>query len=196
MHVLKTGKDVKLKDKVNHSKWHVHMSNSNKKILNVSFNDEQFLIDKIAYELIRDGFNADNTVIITVSTDYSSIIGQTLRHLLSSNGEICDGFGVDVPYPDEHWDDKYLSELDSIMAIYGNKLQNKRVLLVEAGVIRGGNYTFLDKYLKEKNIVDIYTVAMFENIGSTYISNYVGEYYNNNTEDLTFWWEMDNNHWK
>ena len=73
---------------------------NNKKILNVSFNDEQFLIDNIAAELIRDGFNADNTVVITVSTDYSSIIGQTLRHLLSSNGEICDGFGVDVPYPD------------------------------------------------------------------------------------------------
>ena len=176
--------------------WHVHMSSSNKKILNVSYNDEQFLIELIASELIRDGFNADNTVIITVSTDYSSIIGQTLRHLLSSNGEICDGFGVDVPYPDEHWDNRYLNELDYLMAVYGNKLQNKRVLLVEAGVIRGGNYIFLDKYLKEKGIVDIYTVAMFENVGSAYNSNYVGEYYNDSTEDLTFWWEMENNHWK
>lgn len=173
-----------------------HCAIKPKKILNVSFNDEQFLIDKIASELLRDGFNADNTVIITVSTDYSSIIGQTLRHLLSLNGEICDGFGVDVPYPDEHWDDKYLGELDSIVAIYERKLQNKRVLLVEAGVIRGGNYTFLDKYLREKNIVDIYTVAMFENTGSVYNSNYVGEYYNNNTDDLTFWWEMHNNHWQ
>jgi len=169
---------------------------NNKKILNVSFNDEQFLIELIASELIRDGFNADNTVIITVSTDYSSIIGQALRHLLSSGGEICDGFGVDVPYPDEHWDNRYLNELDYLMAVYGNKLQNKRVLLVEAGVIRGSNYTFLDKYLKEKGITDIYTVAMFENVGSAYNSNYVGEYYNDSTEDLTFWWEMENNHWK
>jgi hypothetical protein len=176
--------------------WHVHMSSSNKKILNVSFNDEQFLIELIASELIRDGFNADNTVIITVSTDYSSIIGQTLRHLLSSGGEICDGFGVDVPYPDEHWDNRYLNELDYLMAVYGNKLQNKRVLLVEAGVIRGGNYTFLDKYLREKGITNIFTVAMFENTGSVYNSNYVGEYYNDSTEDLTFWWEMENNHWK
>jgi len=172
------------------------MSNSNKKILNVSYNDEQFLIELIASELIRDGFNADNTVIITVSTDYSSIIGQTLRHLLSSGGEICDGFGVDVPYPDEYWDNRYLNELDYLMAVYGNKLQNKRVLLVEAGVIRGGNYTFLDKYLREKGITNIFTVAMFENTGSVYNSNYVGEYYNDSTEDLTFWWEMENNHWK
>jgi len=176
--------------------WQEVMSNNNKKILNVSFNDEQFLIDNIATELIRDGFSADNTVIITVSTDYSSIIGQTLRHLLSSNGEICDGFGVDVPYPDEHWDDKYISELNSIMDIYQHKINNKRVLLVEAGVIRGGNYTFLDKYLKDMGITDIYTVAMFESIGSAYISSYVGEYYNDSVEDLTFWWEMDNNHWQ
>ena len=49
---------------------------------------------------------------------------------------------------------------------------------------------------KEKGIVDIYTVAMFENVGSVYNSNYVGEYYNDSTEDLTFWWETDNNHWK
>ena len=172
------------------------MSN-NKESLDVSFNDEQFLIDKIAFELIRDGFNADNTVIITVSTDYSSIIGQALRHLLSSNGEICDGFGVDVPYPDEHWDEKYISELNSVMAIYGYKLWNKKkVLLVEAGVIKGGNYTFLDKYLRDRDIVDIYTVAMFENTGSLYNSDYVGEYYDNNIQDLTFWWETYNNHWK
>ena len=72
------------------SQWHAHMSNNNRDVMNVSFHDEQFLIDKISIELTNDGFNADNTVIITVSTDYSSIIGQTLRHLLSSNGEICD----------------------------------------------------------------------------------------------------------
>lgn len=175
--------------------WHAVMSN-NKRILNVSFNDEKFLIEKIASELIIDGFNADNTVIVTVSTDYSSIIGQTLRHSLSSNGEICDGFGVDVPYPDEHWDSNYIDELDIAIAINQDKMKGKKVLLVEAGVIRGGNYTFLDKYLKDRGILNIHTVAMFENMFSAYSSNYVGEYYNNTLEDLTFWWEKDNNHWK
>ena len=173
-----------------------HCAIKPKKILNVSFNDEQFLIDKIATELIMDGFNADNTVIVTVSTDYSSIIGQTLRHSLSYNGEICDGFGIDVPYPDEHWDDNYIDDLDIAIAINQKKMSGKRVLLVEAGVIKGGNYTFVDKYLRERGINDIYTVAMFENIESNYKSIYVGEYYHNDTEDLTFWWEMENNHWK
>ena len=166
-----------------------------RKLLNVSFENEQLLIENIAAELIRDGFNANNTVIITVSTDYSSIIGQTLRHLLSADGEICDGFGVDVPYPDENWDETYVSELNSILDIYQDKIGDKRVLMLEAGVIRGSNYTFLDGYLTERWLTDIYSVSMFENIGSVYKSDYVGKYYNNETHDLTFWWERYNNHW-
>ena len=166
-----------------------------RQLLNVSFEDEQLLIENISAELISDGFSAANTVIITVSTDYSSIIGQTLRHLLSADGEICDGFGVDVPYPDENWDETYVNELDRILDIYQDKIGDKRVLMVEAGVIRGGNYTFLDGYLTERGFTDIYSVAMFENTGSVYKSDYVGEYYNDETYDLTFWWERYNNHW-
>ena len=154
-----------------------------RQLLNVSFEDEQQLIENIAAELISDGFNANNTVIITVSTDYSSIIGQTLRHLLSADGEICDGFGIDVPYPDDNWDETYVSELNSILDIYQDKIGDKRVLMVEAGVIRGGNYTFLDGYLTGRGLTDIYSVSMFENTGSVYESDYVGKYYNN----ITLW---------
>jgi hypothetical protein len=42
----------------------------------------------------------------------------------------------------------------------------------------------------------IITVALFENISSKFESDYVGEYYDNEFEDLTFWWEKENNHWK
>jgi hypothetical protein len=168
----------------------------NRSILNVSFSEEHQLIVWLAGDLIGNGFNANNTVIITVSTDYSSIIGQTLRHLLSADGEICDGFGVDVPYPDENWSEEYIRELDSILDIYQNKIGDKRVLMVEAGVIRGGNYTFLENHLRQRGLTDIYSVAMFESKGSVYKSDYVGEYYNNDTHDLTFEWERYNNHWK
>ena len=167
-----------------------------RELLNVSFNDEQLLIEDIAAELIRDGFNASNTIVVTVSTDYSSVIGQTLRHLLSADGEICDGFGVDVPYPDENWDGFYIDELNRILDIYQDKIGGSRVLMVEAGVIRGGNYTFLENHLKQRGFTEIYSVALFENIGSVYKSDYVGKYYNNETHDLTFWWERYNNHWK
>jgi hypothetical protein len=38
--------------------------------------------------------------------------------------------------------------------------------------------------------------TIFENIDSRFKSDLVGEYYDDKTEDLTFWWENDNKHWK
>ena len=42
----------------------------------------------------------------------------------------------------------------------------------------------------------IITLTMFENIDSKFKSDLVGEYYNDKTQDLTFWWEKENKHWK
>ena len=67
----------------------------------ISQKKETALTLSLAEDLLKENFNATNTVIVTVSTDYSSNVGQLLRHALSCHGEICDGFGVDVPYPDE-----------------------------------------------------------------------------------------------
>jgi hypothetical protein len=171
------------------------MSNSREELY-VSYDDEKFLINKLSHNLTIKGFNSSNTVVVTVSTDYSSIIGQTLRHMLSVDGEICDGFGVDVPYPDETWDEQYVKELNDVFELNRHKIKDKRLLLVEARVIRGGNYAFLDTYLNDRGITDFWTLAMFENMSSAYKSSYVGRYYDNTTQDLTFWWERDNNHWK
>ena len=67
----------------------------------ISQEKETALTLSLAEDLLKKNFNASNTVIVTVSTDYSSNVGQLLRHALSFDGEICDGYGVDVPYPDE-----------------------------------------------------------------------------------------------
>ena len=155
------------------------------------------LAGELKEKLLADGLHAGNTVVVTVSTDYSSFIGQYLRHALTYDREICEGFGVDVPYPDESWDSYYVSDLRS------NILNNdhlwhkngKNLLLVEAGVIRGGNYTFVVDYLKKLYSNKILTLAMYENKFSKFKSDYVGEYYNDMVQDLTFWWEMDNKHW-
>lgn len=148
-------------------------------------------------DLLLENFNASNTVIITVSTDYSSNVGQLLRHALSYDDEICDGFGVDVPYPDEIWDEKYVYELEETLSLYSYKFKDKKILLVEAGVIRGGNYTFLSNFLEEYlGIKDnVFYLSLFENKNSIFKSNFVGEYYDNDTQDLTFWWEKENKHW-
>ena len=158
---------------------------------------ETALTLSLAEYLLKENFNATNTVIVTVSTDYSSNVGQLLRHALSCHGEICDGFGVDVPYPDESWDEKHVYELEKLLNLYSYKLKGKKILFVEAGVIRGGNYTFLSNFLEEYLGIkdDVFYLSLFENKGSIFKSDFVGEYYDNETQDLTFWWEEENNHW-
>lgn len=164
----------------------------------VSYLEEFELIDKLGDELLNAGFNASNSVIVTVSTDYSSIVGQILRHHLTDGGEICEGFGIDVPYPDEVWDDKYIFEMRTAFQTHKHQFRDKTPILVEAGVIRGGNYTFVVDWMRRYLGYDgkIITLALFENVGSKFKSDFVGDYYDDTTEDLTFWWERENNHWK
>ena len=163
----------------------------------ISQEKETTLTLSLAERLLKEGFNASNTVIVTVSTDYSSNVGQLLRHQLSYEGEICNGFGIDVPYPDQVWDVEYIQELEETLDLYSYKLEGKKILFVEAGVIRGGNYTFVSNFIKEYLGIndELYFLSLFENEGSVFKSDFVGEYYNNEIQDLTFWWEKENNHW-
>tara|TARA_R110002126_G_scaffold174479_2_gene323042 strand:- start:30 stop:557 length:528 start_codon:yes stop_codon:yes gene_type:complete len=169
-----------------------------RKNLVVTWQDELYLADRLRDRLLSDGLHAGNTVIITVSTDYSSFIGQYLRHQLSHDGEICDGFGVDVPYPDQTFDDVFRANIRAMFAMHAADTNGKTILLVEAGVIRGGNYaTLVDLIRNDIGRVDpIATLALYENVGSRFRSDYVGRYYDDATEDLTFWWERPNNHWR
>jgi hypothetical protein len=164
----------------------------------VSRTEEFELIDTLGDELLEAGWNAFNSTIITVSTDYSAIVGQILRHHLSYDGEICDGFGIDVPYPDEEWDDKYIFEMRTAFQTHKHTFRYKTPILVEAGVIRGGNYTYVIDWMRRYLGYDqkIITLALFENLGSKFKSDFVGDYYDDTIQDLTFWWERDNNHWK
>ena len=158
---------------------------------------ETHLTLELSKKLLNKGIDASNTVVVTVSTDYSSNVGQLLRHSLTVNGEICDGFSIDVPYPDESWDETYRLELKTIFELYRYKLEGKKILFVEAGVIRGSNYKYVVDFLKDEMDISnpFYFLALFENESSAFKSDFVGEYYDNDTQDLTFWWEQQNNHW-
>ena len=125
-------------------------------IKHVDIIDEIFLIRKLEQQLLENEIHADNAIIITVSTDYSSIVGQYLRHALSYKKEICDGFGIDVPYPDETWNTYYVNDLHATFKQHEKYFlgTNKKLLLVEAGVIRGSNYTYVVDYLNKSYIKD------------------------------------------
>ena len=88
------------------------------------------------------------------------------------------------------------TKLPSLRTLWTGNGWGKRFVLIEAGVIRGGNYTWITDVLK--NIApecEFTTLTMYENVHSKYQSDIVGNVYDNEVEDLHFWWERPNNHW-
>lgn len=135
-------------------------------------------------------FNASNTLVVMVSPDYSGTVAMHVAHHLSFDGEMCDIISVDVPYPDE--------KVEPFIKEAFNKfsgLEHENILLVEAGIIRGGNYTWMTELLAETTNSRVITSTLYENIHSKFKSDYVARYYDNSTEDLTFYYERYNKHW-
>jgi hypothetical protein len=101
-----------------------------------------------------------------------------------------------VPYPDQVWDENFVYDLSYILSLQYNRFKGSTLLLVEAGVIRGGNYKFLTEWIAEHYPdVKVKTLTLFENVHSAFKSDFVGEFYDDKTQDLTFSWEKFNNHW-
>jgi hypothetical protein len=135
----------------------------------------------------------ENTLAVIVSPDYSSTVGMHVAHHLSKDGEMLDLAYIDVPYPDEEkqpFIDKFLKS-DAIQSYK----KYHHVLLIEAGVITGGNYTWITNILKE-NSIEYVTVTLFQNIHSKYNCDIVGRYYDHNLHELEFYWEKYNKHWE
>jgi hypothetical protein len=165
-------------------------------IKTVHIQEEVEIATKIAAKLKGMGYHAGNSIIVTVSPDYSAIMGQLLRHKLSHDGEICHGFSIDVPYPDQVWDDSYTRQMERVVDEHMYSIEHFNCILVEAAIIRGKNYQVIVDYIRQQAPkAKVFTVAMFQNKDSKFKSDLVGEYYDDNTQDLTFWWEEYNKHW-
>lgn len=136
-----------------------------------------------------------NTCVAIVSPDYSATIGMHVAHHLSKMGEMPDILHIEVPYPDESADyyrDKFMdpNNPNGIVSFY----KYEKVILVEAGIITGGNYTFLEKVFNLHNI-ELITVAQYENVHSKFQCDIVGAYYDSKVAELEFYWERYNKHW-
>lgn len=157
----------------------------------IELKDELTLIKKVGDALLTDGYDSSNSAIITISTEQSSIMGQLLRHQLSLDGEVVNGFSIDVPVIEEEWDDKCIDQLKSIFNGKHTLLQNKKIILVRTQINTGISFEYVVNFLR-KNLAatnKIITVTLFENISSEWESDYVGEYYDKEFEQLVFWWE-------
>lgn len=142
--------------------------------------------------------NPENTVVLMVSPDYSASAAMHVAHALSKDGEMCAVLPIHVPYPDESniepWINKAKSDLHVFHEFCEGQFEN--YLLVESGVIRGGTYTWLNNLLQKTVVGKVISSALFENIHSKFKSDVVVEYYDDTIQDLTFYYERENKHWK
>lgn len=162
--------------------------------------DKEYQLIRKLSEGLRSQFaelNAGNTLVIMVSPDYSATVAMHLAHDLSHDGEMADLLTIDVPYPDQHKEpfvniaaNKFMEQL-----MRSEKHHYPNVLLVEAAVIRGSNYQWLTALINELLETNVVTVTMLENIHSVFKSDVVAEYYDNEKQDVTFYYERFNKHW-
>lgn len=166
-----------------------------KDLLFISQDREMALIQELIYriKMANPDIHPSKTCFLCVSPDYSSIVTQHLSHALTVDGEIYHIEAVNVPFPDEN-PKKY--QVDFSLNYAEWVLDWENFVLIEAGVIRGGTYTWITKTMDNFQPDNYYTVALCENINSNYRSDFVALYYDDQKEDLHFWWEQPNNHWK
>ena len=151
------------------------------------------LIQRLETVVDSSDFDPETTAVLMASPDYSATVAMHLAHGWSRKGEMLSIIPVDVTYPDET-SESYIKRM--IMQASDIR-QYSKLVLVEAGIIRGGNWKWMLDVLYgwgyKKS--DITLVAMCENIHSKIKSDYVGEYYDDEKEELMFYFEKFNKHW-
>ena len=131
------------------------------------------------------------TVILNVSPDYSSTVAMQIAHYLSDKGHMLDIISVDVPYPGENKDLYVEAFKKTCLQFIG---RYSKIILCEAAVLSGKNYTWLKDILSTKGYDDdsIISAALLEMHSSIFKSTFVGEY----IEDMPeFYWERYNKAW-
>lgn len=152
------------------------------------------LIQRLETLVDSSDFDPDTTLVLMVSPDYSATVAMHLAHAWSRKGDMLPILVAQVPYPDETPD----TYRDGLRLQYTDIKQYKKIVCIEAGIIRGGNWEWLLDTLTrefEYNRKDIILVTMCENTNSRVKSDYVAEYYNDEFYELMFYFEKYNKHW-
>ncbi len=151
------------------------------------------LIQRLLTVVDDSKFDPEDTAVIMVSPDYSATVAMHLAHNWSRKGDILPIIPVDVTYPDENPAPYILKMMKQRIDI----TKFRKLVLVEAGIIRGGNWTWILEllYSWDYDRKDITLIALCENIHSRVKSDYVAEYYDDDKEELMFYFERYNKHW-
>jgi len=151
------------------------------------------LIQRLETIVDSSDFDPSTTAVIMASPDYSATVAMHLAHAWSRKGEMLPIIPVDVTYPSED-PAPYIQKMLMQGAYIG---PYSKLIMIEAGIIRGGNWQWMLDVLYgwDYKRSDITLVAMCENIHSKVKSDYVGEYYDDDKEELMFYFEKFNKHW-
>lgn len=169
----------------------------------ISREKEYELIEKLVIQVDNSNFTPHNTAVLMVSPDYSATVAMHLAHAWSRSGDILEIIPVDVPFPAESvW--PFIEKLRDTLTKYckyDGELPSgelpKHLVLVEAGIITGNNWKWIIDVLNEFGFerYNLTLVALCENLHSKTKSDYVGEYYDGDKEELAFYFERFNRHW-
>ena len=155
------------------------------------------LIQRLVTIVDSSKFTPKTHGVIMASPDYSATVAMHLAHTWSVGGEILPIIPVDVTYPGES-SDFYVKKMtaDFKWRKWETSLP-RHLILVEAGIIRGSNWKWMLEVLETFGYArrDVTLVALCENVHSAVKSDYVGEYYDDETEELMFYYERFNKHW-
>lgn len=158
---------------------------------------ESTLLDDLVSKVKALDLKLDNNkvVVLCVSPDYSSIVSLRVLHALSKDGELPQFGFLDVAYPNDPEEKKesYKQILRMIAPHFKKELE--KIILVEAAVLTGNNYTWIKEELVKVGFKseDIISIALVESKDSIFKSDLVAQY----TEDMPeFYWEEYNKHWE
>ena len=131
-------------------------------LLFISQDKEMAMIQEMIYKVKMSNWDIhpSKTCLLCVSPDYSSIVTQHLCHGLSMDRECFHVESVNVPFPDEDvgkYKEAFIANFSEWVLDWDN------FVLCEAGVIRGGNYTWITEVMEEFAIPNYYTLSLCEN---------------------------------
>lgn len=167
-----------------------------RKLLYITREKELEIIQRLLTVVDNRTFDPKDTALVQASVDFAGTIAMHLSHAWSVRGEIIPIIPIEVTYPNETYD--YVrSKFQYDMKWQLEHKNYTRFVVVEAGIIRGGNWRWMLEEFNKLGISRdrITLVTMYENIHSIVKSDYVGEYYDDNIEDLTFYYERFNRNW-
>ena len=154
------------------------------------------LINKLETIIDNRSFHPSDTAVIQASVDFAGTAAMHLAHSWSVRGEIIPIIPIEVTYPGETYD--YVrSKFHYDMEWHLKHFKYQRFVVIEAGIFRGGNWKWILEEFENLNVPreHITLVTMMETIHSIVKSDYVGEYYDDDMEDLTFYFEKYNKNW-